>query len=633
VSEIHRTSGYGRTVPSQASFNRRSSRQSGESFKIAPVELAIAESVSPVRLRTKGLWITAALTVIVAFAAAAAFFQFRSSDDAGLHARKEISVLRLTNGIKPVDAAISSDGDYFVYHEVGDEGERLWLQQVGQSSRVEIGRQSESYYRAKTFSPDGKFVFYVVAERSGETSLHRVPTIGGPSAKILDNIVGAISFAPDGRQFVFIRENKQDGTSALVTADGENGAQSVILERPAASALVGMPAWSPDGATIVFASINADNKIGIYKTDPHGESTTAVSNEKWDNIYRIVWTRNGRGLAMIATRDGEGYSTRRNQVYYVSYPDGASLRLTTDGSWHQEWSLGVTGDDAILAVPFNRSSQIWSLDAKGDTTSAIQISQGSTDGRAGLAPIPDGSIGFISRIGEQVNIWSMHADGSALKQLSSGVLTIVEELRADPKGRYFVFSGFKDGNSRLYRCDIDGSNLTQLTFDDGQPVDSTVSADGNWVVYGSDTSKGVAHRPELFRIPINGGEAERFGDGECASPHYSPDGSLLSCIRGLEIIVLSGADGAQINRYPIPTYSRVNFGARWTPDGRGLVYIRSEKGFSNLWIQPLDGAGPSPLTDFTTGEIYNYAFSFDGTRLFIARGQQISDAVLIRDYR
>ncbi len=578
------------------------------------------------------MWIAGGAAVL-ALVTAVAFFQYGSSAGSDLQARNEISFLRLTNGIKPVAAAISPSGDYFVYHEVVHDGERLWLQQVGQSSRVEIGRQSEHFYGAKTFSPDGKFVYYVVVEKSGETSLHRVPTIGGPSAKILDDISGPISFSPDGQQIVFIRENKNEPIFALVVADIGNENQNILLERNSISRLVGSPAWSPSGKSILFASTEVDDTIGIYEFDLAGAPIRRVSDEKWENLYRIVWVHDGRGLAVIATRAGEGYSTRRNQVYYISYPDGRSQRLTTDGSWHQEWSLGSTMDGAIMAAPFNRSSQIWSLDSKGDAASAIQISHGLTDGRAGLAPHPDGRIGFISRVGEQVKIWLMNGDGSGLEELPSGVLTVVEELRSDPKGRYFVFSGFKDGKSQLYRCDVHGGNLTQLTFDDSQPVDSTVAPDGNWVVYHSDVSHGSPVKPVLFRTSIDGGAPERFGNGDCGTPHYSPDGSVLSCIGDGKIVILSAIDGTQIKTFALPPYSKVNFGVRWTPDGSGVVYIRNDKGFSNLWIQSLDGESPRPLTNFSSGDIYNYAFSFDGTRLFVARGQQISDAILIKGYR
>jgi len=55
----------------------------------------------------------------------------------------------------------------------------------------------------------------------------------------------------------------------------------------------------------------------------------------------------------------------------------------------------------------------------------------------------------------------------------------------------------------------------------------------------------------------------------------------------------------------------------------------TQNGVSNIWSQPVDGGEPKPLTDFTSGSIYHFAYSLDGTRLFLARGQQIRDAVLI----
>lgn len=227
----------------------------------------------------------------------------------------------------------------------------------------------------------------------------------------------------------------------------------------------------------------------------------------------------------------------------------------------------------------------------------------------------------------------MNADGSGLKQLSSGTLSVVEELRPDPKGRYFVFSGHKDGVNQLYRCDIDGGGIAQLTFDDSQPIDSSVSPDGEWIVYHSGISGKVVKAPRLFRIPMHGGKPDPFGDVECETPSYSPVGDLVSCIRGDEIVVLSATDGRQLRTFRLLPYARVNFGARWTPDGRSIVYIRSDKGFANLWSQPFDGGPARQLTDFTIGDIYHFAFSQDGTRLFAARGQEVSDAILLRSYR
>jgi hypothetical protein len=46
-------------------------------------------------------------------------------------------------------------------------------------------------------------------------------------------------------------------------------------------------------------------------------------------------------------------------------------------------------------------------------------------------------------------------------------------------------------------------------------------------------------------------------------------------------------------------------------------------------VQTLDGKQPRPLTDFQNGAVYNFAYSHDGSKLYLARGFQIHDAILI----
>ena len=73
----------------------------------------------------------------------------------------------------------------------------------------------------------------------------------------------------------------------------------------------------------------------------------------------------------------------------------------------------------------------------------------------------------------------------------------------------------------------------------------------------------------------------------------------------------------------------LNIGARFTPDEKSLVYLVQRRATTNLWVQPLDGKPAHPLTDFSQGDTYNFAYSPDGSKLYLARGFQIRDAVLI----
>jgi len=42
-----------------------------------------------------------------------------------------------------------------------------------------------------------------------------------------------------------------------------------------------------------------------------------------------------------------------------------------------------------------------------------------------------------------------------------------------------------------------------------------------------------------------------------------------------------------------------------------LTYIFQRNNVSNIWLDPANGGKPRPVTDFTSGDIYNYAFSAD----------------------
>jgi Tol biopolymer transport system component len=69
----------------------------------------------------------------------------------------------------------------------------------------------------------------------------------------------------------------------------------------------------------------------------------------------------------------------------------------------------------------------------------------------------------------------------------------------------------------------------------------------------------------------------------------------------------------------------------FTPDGKAIVYVVREKGVDNLWLQPLDGKPRRQLTHFKMNRSFRFAFSPDGSKIAMERGQTESDAVLLRD--
>ncbi|HVF47659.1 MAG TPA: winged helix-turn-helix domain-containing protein, partial [Pyrinomonadaceae bacterium] len=573
-------------------------------------------------------WIYPALALLsVIIPGLLVFAMFRTPPGrASLNAGSELTFLQLTDGRDVNEATISANGAYFTYHETDTGVSRMWVQQVGHSTAVEVVPATTKVILSKTFSPDGQFIYFLAAEKDAAvTSLYRIPTLGGVQTKILEDLHSTVAVSPDGRQLAFTRSARDAKRSEIIVADSNGANQQTILTGHERRLIWGGLAWSSDGNSIAFGEVDMKNPtdVGnctISAIDPKSKIVRELSVDKWDNCGRMEWTPDGNGLLFIGTKHREGLTTRRDQLFYLSIETKEARRLTTDGNRHQGSSLGVTREGAVLIVPFNRSSQLWMMDARGDSNTARQITTGQGDGRAGIAPLPDGRIGYIARAGDALAICTVNADGTDARQISAEPGQ-VEELRASAAGNYFYFSSRATGKPRLLRSKVDGSDLVQALDDESFNVDSSISTDGNWIAYNSAIGDGDSLAHTLRLAPVGGGPFVQLTNEFSLTPNFSPDGQNLSFIgRDDTISVVSVPGGNLVATFQPQQLPILNIGARWTPDGKALAYIVRQKAVGNIWIQPLDKSPPKPLTDFSSGEIYNFAFSADGQKLILARG-------------
>jgi Tol biopolymer transport system component/DNA-binding winged helix-turn-helix (wHTH) protein len=545
-----------------------------------------------------------------------------------------VEIVTLTNGDDVTDATMSRDGKYFVYHESDGDSTRMIVRQTGQPTKLEILPKARRSIGGKTLSPDGQSIFDY-AKEAGEPdgSIYRVPTLGGVPVRIVGNAGGHPSLSPDGKSMVFFRGDPEARRTSIVIADSSGTRERPVLEGRDDFLLGGYPSWSPDGKLIAYGGTDltrdGPGTCTVYALEVESGESRVLSSDKWGACFRMEWRRDGPGLVMVGTNLRDGESTRRDQVYMISTATGESQRLSLDPYRKQYLSLAVTDDNDVFYVPFNRASQIWVMDATGSAKSASAITTGSSDGKTGLVSLPDGRIAFAGRTGENVEGWTVKADGSDRRQIISSPLAF-EEMRATPDGKYFFFSAKTEGRNHLYRVDADGANLKQITFGDSIEIDSSVSPDGKWIVFGS-ASRPTYTRYALMRVSIEGGTPTKISDLQCPTPNYSPSGKLVTCTPDSGTVqVISVEDGAVLQTFATVKTAMLNVGAKWSPDEGSIVYIASQKGATNLWVQPLDGRPGRQLTDFPNGDIYNFTYSQDGSNLYLARGLQIRDAVLIK---
>lgn len=602
-----------------------------ETNPVKPLEVKSSLS-HPLRF----LWIAALIIAAIAVSA----FVVRNFWPTGerVQEHKEMTVTRLTNGLFIYGTAISPDGNFFVYFQDIGETMHLFVQQTGQTTRNDILTLPPGHsFLGPTFSPDSQWIYFVSTKADDQSgTLFRMPTMGGSPTKLLENVDSNVSFSPDGQQIVFRRISGLEN-SALLIADTEGRGERQIVERSGLNTL-GYAAWSPIGNVIAFVELEraGEWKWSLKEIDITTNLEKSISRETWGNIHRIEWLPNGSGLVMIGTRVGDALTTFRDQVYTVSYPDGESRRITNDGNRYDPVGLGVTRAGAIIAIPSVRLSQIWSMDGKGDASTAVQLTRGGSDGRTGLVALRDGRIVYTVRTGDEITIWISNGEGADARQVTTG-FKVLEEIRADPEGKYLIFSAASESQQKarqhIYRVDIDGGNIKQLTFGNSHEIDSSISPDGRVIVTDSEDLTSAEQKIGLKRIPADGGEPETLAVDNCRTPVFSPDGSMLSCIRNdSDIVIINASDGRKFGSFRLPPVNGSNVGALWMPDGSGTVAITHENGISNLTVYPLDGRKPHRLTNFTSGYIYRFAFSHDSSRLFVARGYPTQDAVLITNY-
>src|SRR6185369_7173946 len=117
----------------------------------------------------------------------------------------DVNLTQLTNSGNAIDATISPDGKYIVYVLSDRSRQSLYIRQVGMANDKEIVPPAPVGYFGIAFSPDGTEIYYAIKQNLSAGTLYRVPVLGGIPVKVLERIDAPVTFSPDGKQFALIR--------------------------------------------------------------------------------------------------------------------------------------------------------------------------------------------------------------------------------------------------------------------------------------------------------------------------------------------------------------------------------------------------------------------------------------------
>ncbi len=599
-----------------------------------------AAAKAPVRVETssKRLWALRAVAILGAVAVAG-YVLYRTVAGFNVHkmsaARfQSIRLVRLTNTGKSRMAAISPDGKYVV-HVIEDAGRQsLWVRQVATANNVQIVAPAETQYFGMSFSPDGNYIYYVVARRNESIGvLYQVPVLGGTPRMLVKDVDAPIALSPDGNEIAYVRFDPSSGSDNLLVAkaDGSDEQVAGTCKLPARYAYSwfgqsGGLAWSPDGKNIVsMMATNGGpaNSPTVWSLAavalPHGPEKM-ISPARWSASGRPAWLADGSGLVLDAPDQSSSFSP---QLWHVSYPDGDVRRITND--LNQYFGVSLTADSsALVTVQGEVFSSFW-LTPLGDANRAREMSSGggTRDGFDGMAPTPSGGVVYTSNTSGRIDLWSIGPDGGSPTQLTfNSGNNLNPSVSRD--GHTIVFASDRDGHSNIWKMNSDGSNPTQLTHGDSDRFPQ-IAPDGKSVFY-SSTSSGQLR---IWKVPLEGGSPTKVGEGVWTNAKVSPDGKFLA------LSLFDERDGWRLGIVPAEGGEPVKLGQLvgsqfdWMADSKAVIYVDNRSGVSNLLSQPLDGRPPRRLTNFATGLIFNFTRSYEGKELILARGSVNSDVVLI----
>ena len=565
---------------------------------------------------------------IIALMAVAGFAIYKYAPLSG--AKSEISlanakITKLTTSGKASRVAISPDGKYVVH--VQDDGgqQSLVIRQVNTQSNVQIVPPAPVEYFFLKFSPSGDYVYYTVFDHTNDSkpNLFKLPTLGGQPQKIKGDVQGQFGFSPDGARLVYNR-NIEDKTYQMFIANADGTGDEKILETTNPDALDSV-AWSPDGERIVYETYGSAAGSQLFEMRLSDHTSRKITDKTWCcGMGGVTWTSDGRSLILW------GRATQiPGQIWQLSYPGGEAKQLTNDAEGFSA-SFSLTVDSSALAlVKSATAGRMWVGPAdKPDAAQPITSGAGKLDSSPSW--FPNGRILFSSASGEFGTLFSMNADGTDLRELSSGGGSSNNPL-VSPDGSSIAYAERRGYSVHLWIMKADGSEPRQLTSGDDYiwNVPTSFSPDGKWIFF---QRWGITDIFAYKTAADGSGEAIKLHDTISGDTQISPDGKFIAYFYKEDAkaqirFAIAPIDGGE----PVKTFDACATcnNLHWSPDGRSLVYAEtSPNGVGNLIAQPITGGDPKQITDFKSDLIYAFAYSRDGKQIAISRGTTASDVLL-----
>lgn len=240
---------------------------------------------------------------------------------------------------------------------------------------------------------------------------------------------------------------------------------------------------------------------------------------------------------------------------------------------------------------------------------------------------------FWNSVRSNLYVGGLQAHGTRLASLRRLTLEDAENLPMAwmPDGKAVLLQSNRDGQTRIYKQDIDKDSAELVTSGPGNQIHARISPDGRWILYLFHDDTPGNPKARLIRIPLGGGAAQEIltadeiigfscshtAGGTCVISEMRGKASIFSLLdpitgRGPKVLETIAEAGN-------PTIS---------PDGQHIAFVLPGAPSSRIRIVNLHGAPESEITVSGAKDLGSLDWPADGTGFFSVEMQQTTTRLL-----
>jgi serine/threonine protein kinase len=585
---------------------------------------------------------TAAVTAALVLAGAGlAFYSLRGNPQPSLRTYEQLTFGDAVSTFP----TLSPDGKSFAFvsSESGDQD--IYVQPVDARMAINITADSADDESEPVFSPDGARIAFR-SERDGGGIF--VMGVTGESVRRLSDFGHNPSWSPDGTRLVVstspvaLRPHTHGLYGELWILDTRTGEKKPLVQPRVGGPDFGrnsdavQPSWSPHGKRIAFWGFSTwQGQRDIWTIDPDApQPKRTVVRVTSDPVlhWNPVWSPDGKYLYFGSDSDGTLNLWRIPVDEDTGKPVGAAEPVALPASISGNFSFSQRGD--LVYATVTRSYRLLALpfEAKSGSIGEPRPLLGGAQEILTFKPSPDGKLVAYTTTGTQEDLFVANADGTHVRQFTNDAARD-RGVTWSGDGKMLYFFSNRGGTNHIWSIHADGSSLGQVTEEAGLKRIGAhsitwpdVSPDGRTLSALTDRGAVFVHldRPLGQRI-------EPFTDDLPAplrniSTTWSPDGTRIVGDAGSSATIYT----LQTRRFI--TIPDLGSSPQWLPDSKHLVFF--DKGKIAVLDVESGKAVRSAVTPPPGVELENAALwprvSNDGATLYVPQTLEQSNIWMLR---